>query len=233
MTLANQASLELLDLAKLFRKTVQFYIRADEVRSDLEGATLKRHTLSRIEAAIAEAETSAEKEKTSALSAMYFCLTCRWHAADVDGCTYSAEEIFVDNVGDRFCATCANEYRNGTKHMRLLSSILSSAEPHLEAGVSKSDLMLSARWLPIAGADRSVAYRHDLGELKIGCSYPLWVRDADGRAYEALWSDNGKKAYWWDIDGESPVNPVEFMPHPLSYARLSIDSATQAEGVDP
>ncbi|KAA3518857.1 hypothetical protein GOZ96_04935 [Agrobacterium vitis] len=71
-------------------------------------------------------------------------------------------------------------------------------------------------WRPIAEADNGIAYIHDLGEMKIGCSYPIWVRDPDGRVYEALWSDNGKKAYWWDIEGESPVDPVEFMPHPLA-----------------
>ena len=84
----------------------------------------------------------------------------------------------------------------------------------------------SLPWRPIAEADNGIAYIHDLVGLKIGCSYPIWVRDADGRVYEALWSDNGKKAYWWDIEGESPVDPVEFMPHPL--AALSA-AATEGE----
>ena len=74
----------------------------------------------------------------------------------------------------------------------------------------------SLPWRPIAEADNGIAYIHDLVDLKIGCSYPIWVRDENGRVYEALWSDNGKKAYWWDIEGESPVDPVEFMPHPLA-----------------
>lgn len=77
----------------------------------------------------------------------------------------------------------------------------------------------TAAWRPISDADKSIAYfHHILGneELRIGNSYPIWVRDADGRTYEALWSDNGRQAYWWDIEGESPVSPVEFMPHPLS-----------------
>ncbi|MUO84803.1 Lar family restriction alleviation protein [Agrobacterium vitis] len=74
---------------------------------------------------------------------------------------------------------------------------------------------LFSGWLPIEEADNDIAYTHDLGEIKIGCSYPIWVRDADGRIFSAIWSDNGKKAYWWDIEGESPVDPVEFLPHPF------------------
>ncbi len=73
-------------------------------------------------------------------------------------------------------------------------------------------------WRPISEADRGIAYIHDLGELRIGNSYPIWARDSDGRVFECLWSDDGKKAYWWDIKGESPVDPVEFMPHPLDPA---------------
>ncbi len=42
----------------------------------------------------------------------------------------------------------------------------------------------------------------------------VWVRDEDGRVFEAVWSE-GTASYWWDLDGESPVDPVEFMPHPL------------------
>lgn len=67
---------------------------------------------------------------------LYFCLPCSWYAADVDGCAYSADEIFVDSAGTRFCAKCANEYRGGTRHMRKLSLILSCAEPHLNAGIT-------------------------------------------------------------------------------------------------
>lgn len=75
--------------------------------------------------------------------------------------------------------------------------------------------MAMSEWQPIAEADKDIATIIDAGEFRIGNSYPIWVRDEDGRVYEALWSDNGKKAYWWDIEGESPVDPVEFMPHPL------------------
>ncbi|NTG07180.1 hypothetical protein [Rhizobium rhizogenes] len=71
-------------------------------------------------------------------------------------------------------------------------------------------------WMPIAEADSDIAYVHDFGEtMRIGNSYPIWARDADGRVFECLWADDGKKSYWWDIEGESPVDPVEFMPHPF------------------
>ncbi len=77
------------------------------------------------------------------------------------------------------------------------------------------ELRRSGGWRPISEADASVAYFHDLPGLRIGNSHPIWVRDEDGRVYEAVWSDDGKRAYWWDLEGESPVDPVEFMPHPL------------------
>lgn len=70
-------------------------------------------------------------------------------------------------------------------------------------------------WLPIEQADKGIAYIHALGPIKVGNSYPIWARDADGRVFECLWADDGKRAYWWDSEAESPVDPVEFMPHPL------------------
>lgn len=77
---------------------------------------------------------------------------------------------------------------------------------------------LPTAWLPISEADKDIAYIHELGGLRIGNSYPIWARDADGRVFECLWADDGKRSYWWDIEGESPVDPVEFMPHPLATA---------------
>ena len=91
-----------------------------------------------------------------------------------------------------------------------------SAEREQLREQAEAELERLQRWRPISEADNSIAYVHIVGDMRIGNSYPIWARDADGRVYEALWSDNEKKAYWWDIDGESPVDPVEFMPHPLA-----------------
>ncbi|WP_367078578.1 hypothetical protein [Agrobacterium tumefaciens] len=90
-------------------------------------------------------------------------------------------------------------------------------------------------WKPISQADKSIAYFHDIlgdKELRIGNSYPIWVRDAEGRIFEALWSDNGRQAYWWDIEGESPVNPVEFMPHPLSISTGQRPQPSELDGLE-
>ncbi len=76
--------------------------------------------------------------------------------------------------------------------------------------------MQHAMWRPISEADRSIATVQTFPDVSITLSnsYPVWVRDEDGRVYEAVWSE-GTANYWWDLEGESPVDPVEFMPHPL------------------
>lgn len=73
------------------------------------------------------------------------------------------------------------------------------------------------RWLPIEQADKSVDRIYNFPGMPrpIGNSEEYWCRDADGRVYLATWADDGERAYWWDLDGESPVDPVEFMAHPL------------------
>ncbi|MGJ7039166.1 hypothetical protein J2Y63_002421 [Shinella sp. BE166] len=73
-----------------------------------------------------------------------------------------------------------------------------------------------ARWLPIVQADKTFTHVQDFAEVGITLRYSdrYWVRDEDGRLYEASWTE-GERNYWWDWDGESPVDPVEFMPHPL------------------
>lgn len=79
-----------------------------------------------------------------------------------------------------------------------------------------SDVM--GRWLPIAQADKTINHVTEFTRigLTLKNSDTFWVRDEDGRVYEAAWSEgNNGRDYWWDWDGESPVDPVEFMPHPL------------------
>lgn len=82
-------------------------------------------------------------------------------------------------------------------------------------------------WLPIAQADKTITNVEDFSEvgITISTSDRYWVRDEDGRVYEAAWSEGnrGDRDYWWDFEGESPVDPVEFAPHPLDpkYAAVS------------
>ena len=73
-----------------------------------------------------------------------------------------------------------------------------------------------ARWLPIAQADKSITEVQDFPsiELTLRNSERYWVRDADGRVFEASWTE-GERNYWWDWEGESPVDPIQFIPHPL------------------
>lgn len=52
--------MELLNLVKLFRDTLQYYIRRDEKTGDSEGAALKRNTLGVVINAIAKAEGVSE-----------------------------------------------------------------------------------------------------------------------------------------------------------------------------
>jgi hypothetical protein len=74
----------------------------------------------------------------------------------------------------------------------------------------------TAFWLPIEFADKTivdVATFSSLG-ITIRNSERYWVRDEDGRIYESVWTDH-RAGYWWDLQDESPVDPVQFMPHPL------------------
>lgn len=74
------------------------------------------------------------------------------------------------------------------------------------------------RWLPIAQADKTINHVTEFTEISLTLknSDTFWVRDEDGRVYQAAWSEGNKgRDYWWDFEGESPVDPVEFMPHPL------------------
>ncbi len=91
---------------------------------------------------------------------------------------------------------------------------------HLEPREAEAALVAAnVRWLPIELADKTITQVQDFSEvgLTLRNSDRYWVRDEDGRIYEASWSvsNHGRQNYWWDWEGESPVDPVEFMPHPL------------------
>lgn len=77
---------------------------------------------------------------------------------------------------------------------------------------------VQGRWLPIDQADKTITDVQEFPKvgMTIKTSDRYWVRDDDGRVYEAAWSEGRYgRDYWWDFEGESPVDPVEFMPHPL------------------
>ncbi len=77
---------------------------------------------------------------------------------------------------------------------------------------------VAGRWLPIEQADRTINHVTEFTQigLTLKNSDTFWVRDEDGRVYQAAWSEgNNGRDYWWDWEAESPVDPVEFMPHPL------------------
>ena len=120
---------------------------------------------------------------------------------------------------------------SGLKHAAAAIRALSSPD-HADAGKlvegdARADL--ERFWRPISEADRTITYEDtfNLGDGKsmtIRNSDHFWVRDADGRVYEATWSDH-KAGYWWDLEGESPVDPVEYMPHPLSLPSAPSEGA--------
>jgi len=95
-----------------------------------------------------------------------------------------------------------------------------------EDGKGAAQQELGVHWLPIDRADRSITDVQDFSEVDVmlRLSERYWVRDEDGRIYEAVWTDD-KNGYWWDLEGESPVDPVEFMPHPQD-ARFSGSAST-------
>lgn len=106
-----------------------------------------------------------------------------------------------------------------------------SSPDHVDAGKVEGDgrADLERFWRPISEADRTITYEDtfNLGDGKsmtIRNSDHFWVRDADGRVYEATWSDH-KGGYWWDLEGESRVDPVEYMPHPLSLPSAPSEGA--------
>lgn len=117
----------------------------------------------------------------------------------------------------------------------VIDSETSSIIPqHADAGKVDGDgrADLERFWRPISEADKSITfdYTFDLGDgekMTISNSDHYWVRDADGRVYEATWSDH-KGGYWWDLEGESPVDPVEYMPHPLSLPPTPASEETKS-----
>lgn len=91
---------------------------------------------------------------------------------------------------------------------------------------------VEGRWLPIEQADKTITdvSQFPVAGMTIKMSDRYWVRDDDGRVYEAAWSEgNNGRDFWWDFEAESPVDPVEFMPHPLDQRWAALASEGQAE----
>ncbi|WP_273794893.1 hypothetical protein [Brucella intermedia] len=121
------------------------------------------------------------------------------------------------------CDGCGGKGWDRQAYFEAFPSIRALSSPaNADAGKVEGDgrADLERFWRPISEADKSITFEQtfDTGDGKsmtIRNSDHYWVRDADGRVYEATWSDH-KGGYWWDLEGESPVDPVEYMPHPPS-----------------
>lgn len=174
-----------------------------------------------------------------------FALTDFGHSQPSSALEQALEE--AARLCDARAEQCAEEHQAATlasvkaalagarsEAMHLAHSIRALSSPnHADAGMVERDgrADLERFWRPISEADKSITFDHtfDLGDgekMTIRNSDHYWVRDADGRVYEATWSDH-KGGYWWDLEGESPVNPVKYMPHPLS-----LPSAPTSEGAE-
>lgn len=174
------------------------------------------------------AEIRAQRARADAAEAE---LDSRTHALDEAEAEVKRLRTGIKRLSDEeeFCAETTGDDPFSLIYLaaKLADAEKGSAEQKRLREKAEAELKRLQSWRPISEADNSIAYVHIVGDVRIGNSYPIWARDADGRVYEALWSDNEKKAYWWDIDGESPVDPVEFMPHPLDRQYDSLDEVKQ------
>lgn len=103
----------------------------------------------------------------------------------------------------------------------------------LIAGPPPPQTHVMGRWLPIEQADKTINHVTEFTQigLTLKNSDTFWVRDEDGRVYEAAWSEGNKgRDYWWDWEAESPVDPVEFMPHPLDPRFAALATTEGSEG---
>lgn len=70
---------------------------------------------------------------------------------------------------------------------------------------------MSNPWRPISEADKTIVTEHSFDDVNIVVrnSAHIMARDEDGRMFECCWTDH-RGGYWWDLDEESPVDPVDF-----------------------
>lgn len=73
--------------------------------------------------------------------------------------------------------------------------------------------ILQERWRPIKTASTMIVFEEHFPEIGITIrnSKSIWARDIEGREFEAVWTDH-KGGYWFDLENESPVDPIEWKP---------------------
>ncbi len=129
--------------------------------------------------------------------------------------TLEAIEEYFDQRADADLDASGYTPNDEMRHLIAVRAALST----LKVQAPPPAEILVGTWLPIERADKTITNVEDFSEVGviIQTSDRYWVRDDDGRVYEAAWSvgNNGDRDYWWDFEGESPVDPIEFMPHPL------------------
>lgn len=113
------------------------------------------------------------------------------------------------------------------KYAKMMAREVGLGYRELYEGSPPASGAVEAIWRPISEADNSIATVEKYGDVTLRNSYPIWVRDEDGRTYEALWTDH-RGGYWWDIESESPVDPVEYSPHPLAMAWPAVRTDEEA-----
>lgn len=97
-------------------------------------------------------------------------------------------------------------------HIGLLRGTIAKPTPGQISHVYATNA--GAVWWPIETAPRECTVdRSGLPDVTGWTTETIWVRDADGRVYEAWYV--GRGPYWWDADGETECAPIEWMPHPL------------------
>lgn len=82
-----------------------------------------------------------------------------------------------------------------------------------DAAASRLEALTAGGWRPIETCPNGATVNRSTMWFPALTTETMWVRDADGREYEAWFVRDG--AYWWDCDRETDGAPVEWYPHPL------------------
>jgi hypothetical protein len=207
--------------------TVPFEATPEMVKAALDLVWEESETHSDLVSRLWRAMTAVAPDQTSAARELALGEAARLCDARAERCAEEHQAATLASVKAALAGA-----RSEAMHLAYSIRALSSTD-HAEAGKVKGDWRadLEHFWRPISEADKSITFEQtfDLGEgekMTIRNSDRYWVRDADGRVYEAAWTDH-KAGYWWDLEGESPVDPVEYMPHPLSFPSAPASEETK------